>query len=149
MELTIIIVIIMITISYYYCYFYHCLMYLIPPYLRRATDTVPVPVSQRNFMDLVLAGANPQFEYSGVATVQVHSLLTVRKPSEHLPPICLCRGNITCLALQRRTPVAVSCPPERCWGNRKKENQKRRLSSLEVPNTISLIPSSLWDLTRK
>ena len=86
------------------------------------------------------------------ATAQVHSLLTARKPctlSERLPQTYLWRGTITCLALQRPTPVAASCPPGQCSGNRKKGNQKRRLSSLKVPDTFSLIPFSLWDLTRK
>ena len=86
------------------------------------------------------------------ATVQVHSLLTVRKPgtlSERLPQTYLWRGTITCLALQRPMPVAASRPPGQCSGNRKKENQKRRLSSLKVSDTFSLIPLSLWDLTRK
>lgn len=43
----------------------------------------------------------------------------------------------------------ASCPPGQCSGNRKKENQKGRLSSLKVSDTFSLIPFSLWDLTRK
>lgn len=118
------------TTSYYY-YYHHCLMYQILPYLMRATDTFSIPFSQRNCM---LTPSSRTAEWPSLLTVRKHIL----SQSIYLKHVF--RRRISLAWLFKDQPLWRSHVQQNSVEGIERKKEKRRHSSLQVPNTFSLIP---------
>lgn len=123
-------------VNHYYCYdYYHyqllllflSLMYQTSPYLRTATDIVPVSALEK-FHGFSISRCQSPIQVQNWRTANSSSTAPdcekARTLSERLPQTYLLRGTITCLALQRPMPVAASCPPGSVQGIGRKRIKK-------------------------